>query len=182
MNKPIKGFEHYTVDENGVIVNTATGVTKTPTSNHSGKGYWYVDLYNNGLRKRQFIHRLVADAFIANPDNKPFVNHIDGNPANNHISNLEWCTAKENVSHAGKIIKTMHQYELANLKRERAVKQMDYRSGRLLAVYRSIQGASRATGIPSSNIVAHLKGRQTRTRQFCWCYVEELEEPCKTKN
>ena len=100
MNKPIKGFEHYTVDENGVIVNTATGVTKTPTSNHSGKGYWYVDLYNNGLRKRQFIHRLVADAFIANPDNKPFVNHIDGNPANNHISNLEWCTIQYNTQHA----------------------------------------------------------------------------------
>lgn len=59
-----------------------------------------VELWKENKRKRYFIHRLVAEAFIENPLNKPQVNHIDGNPLNNKISNLEWTTNKENTQHA----------------------------------------------------------------------------------
>ena len=59
-------------------------------------GYCYLD-----LKRRQFyVHRLVAMAFIENPQNKPFVNHKDSNPSNNHVDNLEWVTPKENVHHS----------------------------------------------------------------------------------
>ena len=66
----------------------------------TGTGYYRVDLCKNGKTKRHKVHRLVAKAFIENPNNKPFVNHIDNNPLNNNVSNLEWCTASENSLHS----------------------------------------------------------------------------------
>lgn len=68
------------------------------------KGYLRVDLFDSKfVRKHQKVHRLVAMAFIPNPDNKPQINHIDGNSANNCVTNLEWCTNDENQKHAQKL-------------------------------------------------------------------------------
>lgn len=63
-------------------------------------GYKKVTLYKNGKSKCIAVHRVVAMNFIENPSNKPYVNHIDGNKANNRIENLEWCTQSENELHA----------------------------------------------------------------------------------
>ena len=63
-------------------------------------GYYKVDLRKDGKRKSMKAHRLVAMAFIPNPEDKPHINHIDGNPLNNNVENLEWCTPRENVIHA----------------------------------------------------------------------------------
>lgn len=64
------------------------------------KGYEFVAICIDGVRKALPVHRLVAKAFLPNPENKPQVNHIDGNKLNNRLDNLEWATAKENVDHA----------------------------------------------------------------------------------
>ena len=62
--------------------------------------YYIVQLTKNKERKSKQVHRLVAEAFILNLENKPFINHIDFNTKNNRVDNLEWCTQKENVNHS----------------------------------------------------------------------------------
>ena len=64
----------------------------------AGSGYPFVSLYKNGKGKQRYIHRLVAEAFIPNPDNKPCVDHIDNCKTNNVVTNLRWVTYKENAN------------------------------------------------------------------------------------
>lgn len=68
----------------------------------NNRNYNIVSLYKNNIQEVRFIHRLVAETFIPNPENKPEVNHIDGDKQNNKIDNLEWCTRTENNKHAWK--------------------------------------------------------------------------------
>lgn len=85
----VKSFRHCKTGRNMAITNR-------------GKGYMCVELRNNGVGKIKLIHRLVAQAFIPNLENKAVVNHLDNNPSNNHVSNLAWAGQAENVNYAAK--------------------------------------------------------------------------------
>ena len=93
----INGWNNYTINKDGVVKNAITGRIKKPSL---ANGYYHTVFSYNGLIFRPLIHRLIAQAFIPNPLNLPYVNHKDGNKLNNSIDNLEWVTAKENDQHA----------------------------------------------------------------------------------
>ena len=94
----VDGFSDYLVSENGEVKNKTTGQILKQTITQ--KGYAVVGLVNGGKHKNVRVHRIVAMAFVANPRNKPQVNHKDGNKLNNKRENLEWVTGKENIRHS----------------------------------------------------------------------------------
>ena len=89
----------YEISSLGKIRNLQGKVLKTYIQN---SGYEQIKINYQGLHIHKSIHRLVAEAFIPNPLNKEYVNHIDGNKLNNTVDNLEWCTNSENILHARK--------------------------------------------------------------------------------
>lgn len=97
---PIKGYESlYEISDYGRIKshNTRTGITEILTPTDNGNGYLIIGLHVGNKKKNHYIHRLVAEAFCENKDNKPLVHHKDENKKNNHYSNLAWVTKRENA-------------------------------------------------------------------------------------
>lgn len=94
----VQEFPNYSVSKDGKVHNDKRDKMKTPVVNR--KGYYFVDLYENGKRSRKLVHRLVGEAYIDNPNNSPQINHKDGNKLNNNVDNLEWVTPSENMQHA----------------------------------------------------------------------------------
>lgn len=105
---PIKGYEGlYEINRFGEIKTLKRKrndgrvfLEKILKPNVSNLGYHSVTLYGNGISWKIAVHRLVAWTFLKNPLNLPTVNHKDGNPGNNCVNNLEWCSYSENIKHS----------------------------------------------------------------------------------
>lgn len=102
--RPIKGYEGlYEVSNLGNVRNVKTG--RILKSFDNKRGYLTIRLSKNGKSSKFYIHRLVAEAFISNPNNYPVINHKDEIKTNNSIDNLEWCTQKYNINYGTRAIR-----------------------------------------------------------------------------
>lgn len=136
------------------------------------KGYMRVVLVDRDIKRNVFVHRLVAEAFLTNPDNLPQVNHKDENRENNSVSNLEWVTAKENINYGYGAIKR-HEGQRYKQPHMKKVFQYDM-SGNLIREYISIRDAARECRIDRSGISHCCNGKKDfkTYKGYVWRYEE----------
>lgn len=141
---------------------------------YDGSDYAYVRLfYDTNKYIQKHIHRLVAEIFIPNPENKPTVNHIDGNKHNNYYKNLEWATYSENIKHAFKtgLNPGTKGIPAWNSNRWRPVYKMDL-DGNILCKFNTLQDAANELNVPYKYIYKVCRGEISNTRGFKYRYVD----------
>lgn len=126
-------------------------------------GYLALTLTKNGKEKSLRVHRLVAEAFIKNPNNYDQINHIDGNKTNNKVENLEWCNNQHNVIHAYKNGLTKHY--------SKRIKQYDLK-GNYIQTFESIAKACEEVNGKNANIIKCAKGYINSAYGYKWRYEE----------
>lgn len=153
--------------------NTAHLRIMTPRKDRGG--YLYIGLTKNGINKSKKVHRLVAQAFIPNVDNKPTVNHKNGVKTDNNVENLEWATQKEQAQHAVKIGLWKWEEEskrkLSKYFAKKVIQKDD--DGNIIKIWNSLSDVSRELCIPVPHIVRVCKGRRKHTRGYKWEYYSE---------
>lgn len=160
--KPVTGYEEmYLVSDEG---NVKSLKGKSPNGRllkqgKRGRGeqlYAFVRLCDNGTEKAKSVHKIVAEAFLPNPDGLPEINHKDENPLNNSVDNLEWCTRQYNIDYSKS--KHIEQYTKDGIK---------------IAEYKSISYAAEITGISRRAINNALCGWSNTAGNYYWRYTEK---------
>jgi len=173
--KKIDDFPNYSVSNFGKVRNNITGKNM---KNCLKSGYYHIGLKNNFRRKSFKIHRLVAFAFIPNPENKLEVNHKDKNKLNNHISNLEWNTRKENNIH--RCIGLDYKNN-----RNKCVIRVDKDTNEIIEKYNSIEdagiwacssGFTKTTHNGRNSISNCLNGLSKSAYNFLWKYEDNYTD------
>lgn len=137
----------------------------------SDKGYLTVGLCRDNRIKRVYVHKLVAIAFVDNPNNLTEINHIDENPLNNRVENLEWCTHKQNMNHG--TVKRRISDKLLN-REDHSIPVSQYTSdGDLVAEYPSMTEAARMNDYNESAISRACCGKGRIYKGFIWKYTYE---------
>lgn len=167
--REIDGFPDYEVSNLGRVCSFKGKYPKILKSYKNRSSYLYIILCIGGKQVTKKVHRLVAEAFVSNPENKPQVNHIDEDKLNNMAENLEWVTRRENMNHGTGIKRSAEA-------RSKAVVQYTT-GGVFIAEYNSLAEAERVTGIAKSSICRVCRGKLKTAGGYEWCY-EEGGETC----
>ena len=184
----IQGYEHmYQVSNDGLVrsvdryvycevspdnLQFLCGKILKQRKNH--KGYPVVYLSKYGKQSTRVVHRLVAKAFIPNPNNLPQVNHKDGNKENNNVCNLEWCTNSENQIHAWKTgLQPDYEHSNGRGRPAKPVAMIDLQTNKIINTFPTIASAGRTTGINEFNIRSVCNGHRNRAGGYGWKFIEK---------
>jgi hypothetical protein len=175
--RPIDGFPGYTISNEGrLCAQKYWRAPKTLKKKTLPSGYQYYLLSKQNKKYTRYVHRLVAQAFIPNPSNKPEINHIDGIKSHNCVSNLEWATHSENQKHAratGLNVNNDFQRKLAAINgRQSTVKPLFQKdlNGRIIRQWECACDAMRELGFDRANIAHACRTGKARYGYF-WEYV-----------
>lgn len=161
----ITGFSNYVITEDGRVYSFNYSTPRRLHSHITKYGYERVGLCKNGKQSLYFVHRLVAEAFIPNTDNKPFINHKDEDKTNNRVDNLEWCTSVENNIYGTRLQRIADS-------NKKVILQLD-ELGNIVNRWKSQTDAGRSLGLDKRNINACLKGRRLRCGGYQWRYEND---------
>lgn len=160
--KILKENENYSINEKGEIKNNITKKILSPSINKNS-GYYQIDLWKDNKSKKYTLHRLVANNFIPNLENKPTVDHIDGNRLNNDISNLRWATYSEQNSKFNTFGVRSEKIKVINVNGEELI-------------FNRIKDVAERFNCNISNISQMLKkgtfGKRGKTRNYKFVYMK----------
>jgi hypothetical protein len=172
MTKPALGFEdRYLISDTGVVTSVRSGNRILTPDSNSPHGYVRVGLFNGITQIKYAVHRLVALVFIPNPENKPQVNHIDGNKKNNLVSNLEWVTASENETHSYRVLGKKPSSPMKGVTgSDNPLSTPVFstlQSGELVKQYDSMAEV-KGDGFSQGNVSMVISGRRLHHKQLLW--------------
>lgn len=169
--KEIENFNDYMISNKGNAISLKYNKVRFISKRIDKKGYINYKLCKNGKCYSFKAHRLVAQAFIPNPNNKPQINHIDGNKQNNYVENLEWCNNSENQLHALKIgLRTLKLYS----ENPNAKPIIQYsKNNEFIKKWSCIREASETLKIHHSAIVNTCRGKYKTAGGYIWKYADK---------
>lgn len=169
--KKVEGFEGFYEVSNFGNVRSLNyhnwGIVKNLTPVVDRYGYERVCLTKNGKQFNRLVHRLVATAFVENPNDLPQINHLNEIKTDNRVVNLEWCSAKENTNHGTRNQRMSQSKKNKNCK---AVVQMDM-NGNEIRKWVSFMEVNRVLGYDVGFLARCCKGRSKSAYGYMWCYA-----------